>query len=317
MSSEHVAGDNVSEPPIVGGSSNMRHHLLDLGGQKLAAITANDDRPGPPVVFVHGITATVSFWLESMPEHIRNGRRWISLSLPGHFPSSFDASTLSALPQVTPSIWAEWFEVALAQLVGEETVDLVGWSTGGFTALALAAYFPQRVRSAMSISGFAIGKWLGLIGRLQRLSLSSLTRWGVLAGFGSVGRSRWLFERVVQSGTADHAAFQKSNVRLPTMDDWFLAFGQHAPAAMAGLFQKIAEFDLSDCLGRIRSPVLIAGGDLDSYIPASHTEWIADQVPGSALVIWPGCGHMFFAERTREYQELLVRWLHQVASGTF
>lgn len=95
------------------------------------------------------------------------------------------------------------------------------------------------------------------------------------------------------------------------MSDWFAAFGQHDPVIMAELFRKISRVDLSDCISRISCPSLIAGGDSDPYIPKSHTRWIADQVPGAELVLWPGAGHMFFGERTQEYQEMLVRWLNR------
>lgn len=283
--------------------------ILQLPNQQLAAVSANNEASGRPVVFVHGITASVDFWEPSLPAAVRNQRRWISLSLPGHHPSRIDRTKWGSWSDVGAREWAEWYEAALTKLVGQQPVDVVGWSTGGFTALTLAVHFPQRVHSLMSISGFAVGHWLGLIGRLQRLSLNALTRWGVRSGFGLVGRHRRLFEWVVGSGIADRAAFQASPVRERTLDDWFAAFGQHDPATISELFGKITEFDLSGQMDRIDCPVLIAGGEQDSYIPATHTRWIADQVRGAELVLWPGAGHMFFAERTREYQELLVRWL--------
>jgi pimeloyl-ACP methyl ester carboxylesterase len=287
------------------------HRLIDLRGQTLATIQGNEAAPGPPVVFVHGITASVDLWRPSLPEAVHDKRRWISLSLPGHHPSQLDRQTFGRWNDVTPAVWAEWYETTLQQLVGDQPVDVVGWSTGGFTALTLAAHFPQRVRSVMSVSGFAVGRWLGLIGSFQRLSLSSLTRWGVRLGFGAVGRSRMLFDLVMRSGIADHTAFQSSPVREQTMDDWFTAFAKHDPTVMAELFCKIAEFDLSESLRRIDCPVLIARGGADPYIPGLHPRWMAEQIPGAELVLWPGAGHMFFAERTGDFQELLVRWLER------
>lgn len=292
----------------------MHRHTISLPDQTLAAISANETAPGPPVVFIHGITASVELWLPSMPSEIREGRRWISLSLPGHHPAQIDRLAMASWDGVTSETWAGWYESALRQLIGDEPADFVGWSTGGFTALALAVHLPQRVRSVLSISGFAIGTWLGLIGQFQRMSLGSLTRWIVRLGFGLVGKQRWLFERVMRSGVGDVAAFRSSPVYEATMRDWFVAFGQHDRAIMAELFRQIARVDLSDGIGRINCPTLIAGGEADSYIPASHTRWIADQVRGAELVLWPGAGHMFFAERTREYQELLVRWLNLLSS---
>ena len=289
--------------------SKMHSHTISLPGQTLTALSANESAAGPPVVFIHGITSSVNFWLPSLPPEIRDRRHWISLSLPGHHPSKCDHRAIDAWDNVTSDKWAGWYETALLQLIGDEPADLVGWSTGGFTSLAMAAHFPQRVRSMLSISGFAIGKWLGLIGRFQRMSLSSLTRWMVRLGFGSVGRRRLLFDLVIRSGVVDTKAFHSSPVYEETLRDWFAAFGQHDAVIMAELFRKISRVNLSDCIDRINCPTLIAGGDLDPYIPASHSRWIADQVRGAELVLWPGSGHMFFAERTQEYQDLLVRWL--------
>lgn len=289
----------------------MHSHTISLPGQTLAALTANESASGPPVIFIHGITASVDLWLPSMPAEIRDGRRWISLSLPGHHPARLDRTTIESWDAVTSEMWAGWYETALQELIGDQPADFVGWSTGGFTSLAMAVYFPHRVRSVLSISGFAIGKWLGLIGQFQRMSLSTLTRWIVRLGFGSVGRRRFLFDRVIESGVGDRQKFQSSPAYEKSMSDWFDVFGQHDPVIMAELFRKISRVDLSDCIGRINCPTRIAGGDSDPYIPERHTRWIVDQVPGAELVLWPGAGHMFFAERTQEYQEMLVRWLNR------
>ena len=291
--------------------SKMHNHTILLPGQTLAAISANESAHGPPVVFVHGITASFDLWLPSMPAEIRDHRRWISLSLPGHHPAKIDRSAIESWDAVTSEMWTGWYETALQQLIGDEPADFVGWSTGGFTSLAMAVHFPQRVRSALSLSGFAIGTWLGFIGRLQRMSLSTLTRWMVRLGFGSVGNRRRLFDLVVRSAVGDFQSFRSSPVYEETMRDWFAAFGQHDTVIMAELFRKIARVDLSDGIGRINCPTLIAGGVSDTFIPASHTRWIANQVPGAELVLWPGAGHMFFAERTQEYQNMLVRWLRR------
>ena len=294
----------------------MHNHTISLPGQTLAAISSNETLGGPPVVFIHGITTSVDYWLPTMPPEIRDGRHWISLSLPGHHPAKIERSTITSWDKVTPEMWAGWYETALRQLIGDQPADFVGWSTGGFTSLAMAVHFPQRVRSILSISGFAIGKWLGLIGGLQRMSLSSLTRWMVRYSFGAVGRRRLLFNLAMRAGVGDVRAFLASPFYEPTMADWFAAWGQNDPMVLAELFRKISRVDLSDCIDRISCPTLIAGGDTDPYIPATHTRWIADHVRGAELVLWPGAGHMFFAERPQPYQELLIRWLSQNSSSS-
>ncbi len=289
----------------------MPHDLISIPGQRLAVRAANEQLRGTPVIFIHGITANIDLWEPSLPESIRDGRRWYSLSLPGHHPAQIDRATFGSWDAVTPTVWADWYELALAQLVGDQPVDVVGWSTGGFTGLTLATHYPQRVRSLLSISGFAIGLWLGWLGLFQRLSLSSFTRWGVRTGIRSVGRQRWLFDRLMLSATGDASAYYASAVRERTMQDWFSAFANHDPVVMSEMFRKIAQFDLADQIGRIACPTLISAGDADPYISVSHTRWIADHVPKAELVLWPGAGHLFFAERTQAYQDLLVRWLER------
>ena len=52
---------------------------------------------------------------------------------------------------------------AIRNLVGNQSVILVGHSTGGFAALAIAAHTPEIVRCVVSISGFAQGIWTGML----------------------------------------------------------------------------------------------------------------------------------------------------------
>ena len=290
---------------------SMPLRFLDIAGQRLAVITVNDERPEMPIVFIHGITTSVTLWESSLPALVREGRRWISLSLPGHAPSELDAAAIGGWDKVTPLAWVEWYEEALRQLVGDQPVALVGWSTGGFTALALAAKYPQRVHSVLSICGFATGRWFGLIGLLQRMSHRSLTRLLVRFWLTRLVKYRWLFYRIMEAGIADRKAFRSSPAYEESLDSWLVAFRHQDTTVMTNLFRVIAGFDVSSWLSDIRCPVLIAGGEADPYIPFAEARRLAAQIPGAELVSWPGAGHLFFAERTEEYQRLLIRWLDQ------
>ena len=78
------------------------------------------------------------------------------------------------------------------------------------------------------------------------------------------------------------------------------------------LCRRIRGFDIRDQLQRIRVPTVIAGGDCDPIIPYCHTLDIASRVPNSQLAMLPGTGHLFFAECTSMYHELLERWIRQL-----
>ncbi len=119
--------------------SKMHSHTISLPGQTLAAISANESAPGPPVVFILGITSSVNLWLPSMPAEIRDGRRWISLSLPGH-PAKVERSAIESWDDVISEMWAGWSArhgvgppdclplTKLAKLTNHRAISLPYWS---------------------------------------------------------------------------------------------------------------------------------------------------------------------------------------------
>jgi pimeloyl-ACP methyl ester carboxylesterase len=292
----------------------MQQHLLDIAGHQIAAFSANADRPGTPIVFLHGITASIDFWGHSLPSAVRDERHWISLSLPGHYPSRFPPSFTAA--DVTTEMFADVHIGAIRQLVGDRPVALVGWSTGGFSALNLAARYPQSVRSVMSISGFAKGNWWGVIGRMQRLvALGKLGRSIFRTIWTQLGRNRWVFDLSIGQAAANRRAFWDSPVTRPTLEGWRNAVSHHDLSGLATLFERLADLDLRPLLPSITAPTLIVGGDRDPYIPLIHTRYLAETIAGAELHILKETGHMFFAECIDEYHRLLTDWLARTTEG--
>jgi pimeloyl-ACP methyl ester carboxylesterase len=286
----------------------MQQHLLEVDGHEIAACSANPECARTPIVFIHGITASVDFWRHSLPPCVRDENHWISLSLPGHFPSRLPRNFSRA------DVTAEMFDAvllgAIDQLVGDRPVALVGWSTGGFAALNMAARHPDRVRSVMSICGFAKGAWWGVIGRMQALlRLSTIGRALFHTIWTQLGRNRSLFNLAIAQAAANRRAFWDSPVTVPTLDGWQEALRHHDLAGLAIMFARLAELDLRPLLSQIAVPTLIVGGDRDPYIPLEHTRYLADTIPGALLKILPETGHMFFAESTWSYQHELMLWL--------
>jgi pimeloyl-ACP methyl ester carboxylesterase len=292
--------------------THMQQRLLDVQGHQLAVISANEDRPGTPVVFLHGITASVEFWLPSLPNDVRDTIHWISLSLPGHFPSRLPANY--SLGDLTAEGFAEVEVAALSRLLGDQPVALVGWSTGGFTALDIAAHFPERVRSVLSLAGFAAGRWRGLAGLMQGFARRGrLGKRVFRMAYALLARQPELFRLVMRQASANRRAFHESPVSRATLNDWHEALQHQDFEALADLFEGISRYDICDVLCRITAPALIVGGDRDPYIPVAHTRVIAERIPGAELVVLENAGHMFFADCPERYQQLLVDWLNRAA----
>lgn len=286
----------------------MPQHLLEIAGHRLAAWSENEHLSGTPVVFIPGITVSIDFWRHTLPPEVRDGRRWISLSLPGHYPSQLPKGFSAR--DVTIDLFTTLHLGAIRQLVGERQVALVGWSTGGFSSLNLASRHPERVSSVLSLCGFSKGFRWGIIGRMRRLlSLGKIGRIIFRSIWTALGRHESLFALSIRSGAANRRAFRDSPLTPPTLAGWREDLRHQDLDGLASLFESLADLDLGPQLPAIKAPTMIVGGERDPYIPASHTKALAAAVPGAELRILPDTGHMFFAESTAEYYALLIDWL--------
>ena len=136
--------------------------VVDL--QRLAAVAGRHDVPcgdgtmawrswgdGPPVVLLHGGSGSWTHWARNIAALVAAGRQaWIP-DLPGFGesarpPTGGDAD---ALPEPV--------ETALAALIGDAPVDLVGFSFGSMVAAFVAARRPERVRRLVLCGAPALG----------------------------------------------------------------------------------------------------------------------------------------------------------------
>lgn len=296
----------------------MTHHQfipLEVFGHRLVAIAGNLSKPGRPIVFIHGITASVHFWLPSLPAAVRESHPWYSLSLPAHFPAiapeDFDPS------DITVELFAEALGEAIHQLVGNQPVQIVGHSTGAFSALILAALRPQQVSAVFCISGFVQGCWTGLFGLLQ-----------TLAGCGDW--SAWLFRALFRLGalfphhyffasallTANYQSFSKYPALQTMLEPMRLDAVQHNWEHIRWLFAAIADLDIQPLLPRIHVPVSIIAGEKDPIVPMHQAFLLKSHIPEASLEILPGVGHMVLAECSVVYQRLLTNWIKSPISSS-
>lgn len=281
--------------------------MIEVEGHKLAALAFNEDAPGTPVVLIHGVIASVNFW---HPEYLPwlAGRRWYSLGLPAHYPSRAPADFRNQT--VDDALFARLFSGALEQLVGDEPALVVGHSTGGFAALNLAAREPERFRAIASVGGFAVGRFGGLEGLLQRFAV-----------LGPIGR--WLFRSALWQSTRFAALTRWMSVPLAARWGDYLRWPGLKPtfarlfpdtqcwdrAAMCHLFQGIYRLDIRALLPQVNVPVLVIAGERDPVIPFANAQAMARALPNAQFKPLPGIGHMPFAECPEDYTALMTDWL--------
>ena len=286
----------------------MPEHLLEIAGQTIGAQSHNEQATGTPIVLIHGITASIDMWRHCLPAEIRDGRYWISLSLPGHAPSRLPQNFVA--DDVTTEMFDRVHLGAIRQLVGDRPVHLVGWSTGGFAVLNLAARHPESAASVMSIAGFAYASHKGVISRMQRLVQKGRTgRRAFRFIWSFLGQQRWALDLALRGGAANRREYRQSPITRATLDGWQVALQNHDLERLATLFERLGDLDLRSLLSKIIVPTLIVGGERDPYVPLRHTQELAGSIRDAELVVWPGVGHMFFSECTTEFQTLLSNWI--------
>lgn len=285
-----------------------RRFSVAIDGHRVAVLAAPAGRPGPPLVLLHGITLSNAFWPPVLPPETRERANWISLSLPGHAPGRWPETPTP----VTADLFADVLAGVLDALHVDEPAALLGYSTGGFAALALAAAHPERVRAVCSVCGFADGRWAGLMGILQRLARGGpaghlLFRVALHTSLRtSVGR--YVFALFASDRTALARSVLAEHVASALTPD----LRRHDLDVLRQLFAGLRTVDITDRLPAITAPVLLVAGADDPIIPLHRQQRMAATIPTSKLAILDGCGHLFYAERTAKSHALLAGWWEEV-----
>jgi len=296
---------------------NVRRGFVDIEGHRLAYLAVNEHvaRPEEPaVVFIHGVLASVSFWLDAVPPELRENRPWYALSLPAHHPSTVPADFGPG------HVDEPWFyrvmNGALEQLLDGRRAIVVGHSTGGFCALNLAIHRAPTVVGVVSVAGFHSGQWTGIEGQLVKLA--GLGEWArpLFTLNILIARHSKLVQRVFATLLAhDRAAFRASPLSQRMLDNIRADTRGQDPSALFWLFNGIGKLQIGHRLRDIGVPCFVFAGTHDPVVPATQSLLIAGEVPTARTVVFRGVGHMPFMEDTAAYFSALELALRQLAHG--
>ena len=284
-------------------------HTLSIDGHQIVAKHLNPMKTlGNPIVLLHGIGGSVDFWSDDQTQIFQEQGPCYAMSLPGHYPASFPSGFRKE--QIAATLITDLTTKAIHELVGDSPVTLAGLSTGGFTALAVAAHAPQMVSRVISISGFHHGKWSGWLGFFQKLVRG-----------GRIGQElyKYIYRRPnLKKDTFNRQWFIYANDRKAmyayphfraVTDLSYDHFMKLDLNNMIMYFTIMPGIDIKEWLLRISAPTLIIAGDHDPIIPPAQALFIKKMIPHAELEMIKGGGHLLFAERPLEYQQTLRRWL--------
>jgi pimeloyl-ACP methyl ester carboxylesterase len=194
-----------------------------------------------------------------------------------------------------PYTMADYAADALALLdhVGWKSARVFGVSFGGMVAQELAVTAPQRV---------------------ERLVLACTSP-------GGAGGASYPLHTLEDMDADERATLSVSLMDTRFTPEWLAAHPRDQflvdqmasrarptdPEAQRGMREQLlarAGLDVTDRLGRITCPTLVAAGRYDGIAPLPNSEAIAARVPGAELRVYEG-GHGFFGQDAAAIPEML------------
>ena len=184
----------------------------------------------------------------------------------------------------------EAFAAVLARLLDHlkvASVNLVGNSVGGGTALAFALRHPERTRRLVLAAPAGVG---AVAPWKQRV-----VRWAIQPR--SLRASPWFARFVITQGT-----FARASARTDAIVSDFIAVrgaGAEFDAwvtAQRKVLGNGGRYDVLDRVRAIAAPALVVWGDQDRIFPVARGTLLTQRMKAAELVVLPGVGHMPEAE---------------------
>jgi pimeloyl-ACP methyl ester carboxylesterase len=210
--------------------------------------------------------------------------------------------------------WARDIE-SLSDALGLGQFAIVAYSSGGPYALAAGIALSDRLTRLAIVSGVAPSEMpdyrKGVCPTDRAMTMLALRApWlGRLLMGRSLKQAKGHPERFGKSAArdfpapADQELFEHGIRSL--LPELFLEAGRNGPAGMVEDFAVWAR-PSGLALDRISAPLHLWHGEDDRTVPATHSRWIASQVPSAELTIWPGVGHLHTPARWGEVYAALT-----------
>ncbi len=182
--------------------------------------------------------------------------------------------------------------VAVLDAAGVASAHVVGASLGGMVAQQVALADPDRVGRLVLVCTTPGGA------ESYPMPEQTVRLFAEAASLPPEDALRHFVENaVVQRGEVVDEIYRRRLASPPDPVGW------QAQAA-AG-----ATFDALDRIGGISAPTLVVHGTEDNVIDPRNAELLASRIPGAALELVPGTGHLLFWEQPDLFAGLLLEFL--------
>jgi pimeloyl-ACP methyl ester carboxylesterase len=172
--------------------------------------------------------------------------------------------------------------IGLLDHLGVERAHVIGASMGGMIAQTLAARYPERVRSLVSMMSNTGARWSGQ---------PPLRMYPVLLKQPPKGREGYQAHAVEVFSKIGSPAFERDDDDLRRIAGMSFDRGINPAGTLRQIAAIIASGDRTPLLRTIDVPTLVIHGSKDRLIPPSGGRATARAIPGAQLLVVEGMGH--------------------------
>jgi pimeloyl-ACP methyl ester carboxylesterase len=202
--------------------------------------------------------------------------------------------------------WADDF-AALIDTLGLGSVHVVGSSLGGCMAMALAEKYPNKVKSLIPIGSFS--ELDHGIETNFRLRISIINQLGMGEDI-ATHMGLWTLSRSFFETPQGQEVFRLNKENI----------NKNSPEIYKALITSILDFGkklpnqdkdslFTSKLKNIKCNTLVLTGDDDHFIPASHSQRIAQNIPNAKYMEIHGGGHIPFIQKPKETAHAVLNFL--------
>ncbi len=243
-------------------------------GTVLRALAAGQ---GPPVVLVHGYTASHTEWNVVWDELLARGFRVIAFDQRGHGRSTLGADGIGSEPMAGDL-------AAVLRRFDVRDGALVGHSMGGFVSIRAMIDHPDLAQRLRGLVLFAT--WAGRVleGAPQNWLQIPLLERGLLQRFLRSETVATLF------GAAQCGSHPSPAMISAFVEGFHQHLDEHGP--LIPIVRAFVREDHYPRLGEIGVPTVVMVGSADRTTPPVHSRRLAAGIPDARLVTLPDAGHL-------------------------
>lgn len=249
-----------------------------------------DAGTGTPVIFLHGLGASIYAWRYNLAPVESAGFRIIAFDNRGFGFSDKPESGYSVAAYVD-------LLVALMDSLGLPDAVLVGHSMGGAIAAELAIAHPKRVRGLVLIDAAGAG--------VRQPWLLRIVGLPVVGNLAAALRNRWVTGLILRSIYADPRKVRGEDVNQYYAPVAEPDFGR----ALRGVLREFRFDGLAGRLGSVDTPTLMLWGERDRLIPPKLGRLLALELERVAFIPIAQAGHAAPEEAPDDVNRLLIAFL--------